>query len=65
MSGFTPTTPGGHRYIRVATQKTFLPLDEHDFGSRPDLVLTIHHTNENLVLDGMIEIVMIESKIGS
>jgi hypothetical protein len=42
-----------------------LPLDEHDFGSRPDLVLTIHHTNENLVLDGMIEIVMIESKIGS
>lgn len=36
------------KYLRVATQRTFSPLDEHDRGSRPDLVLEVGPADENV-----------------
>ncbi len=53
------------RYIRVTTQKSFVALDEHGRGSRPDLIVEIHHAVEYTELESSIDVVMIESKIGS
>lgn len=53
------------RYIRVTTQKSFVALDEHGRGSRPDLILEVHHADEYAELESSIDVVMIESKIGS
>jgi hypothetical protein len=55
----------GQRYIRVTTQKSFVALDEHGSGSRPDLIVEVHHTVEDAELESPIEVVMVESKISS
>lgn len=51
--------------IRVTTQKSFVALEDHGSGSRPDLILEVHHAVENAELGGSVDVVMIESKIGS
>ncbi len=61
----TPVSPEDQRYIRVTTQKTFVALDEHDRGSRPDLIVKVHQTVEHTEPENSVEVVMIESKIGS
>jgi PD-(D/E)XK nuclease superfamily len=53
------------RRIHITTQKTFLALEEHDSGSRPDMIVEVYETSEGTDLEGLIEVVMIESKIGS
>lgn len=53
------------RYIHVTTQKPFVALDEHGRGSRPDLIVEVHHADEYTELESSIDVVMIESKIGS
>jgi hypothetical protein len=59
-----PTLGEDRRYVRVTTQKSFVALEEHDSGSRPDLVLEVHHSVKDAELESSVEIVMIESKIG-
>lgn len=61
----TPVSEEARRYIRVTTQKSFVALDEHGRGSRPDLIVEVHHAAEDGELGSSIEVVMIESKIGS
>jgi len=53
------------RYTSVSTQKSFVALDEHGMGSRPDLIVEVHHAAGDEELESSTEIVMIESKIGS
>ncbi len=53
------------RNIRVTTLKSFVALDEHGLGSRPDLIIEVHQADEYSELESSIDIVMIESKIGS
>ena len=53
------------RYIRVTTQKSFVALDEHGSGSRPDLIVEVQHAVENAELESSVDVVMVESKIGS
>lgn len=61
----TPVSVEDRRYIRVTTQKSFVALDDHDRGSRPDLIVKVHRTIEDTELKRVVEVVMIESKIGS
>lgn len=61
----TPASVEGQRYIRVTTRKSFVALDEHDRGSRPDLIVEVHQTAEDTEMEGSVQVVMIESKIGS
>jgi hypothetical protein len=61
----TPASEEDQRYIRVTTQKLLVSLDEHGRGSRPDLIVEVHHAVEDAELESSIEVVMIESKIGS
>lgn len=35
------------RYIRVTTQKSFVALEENGGGSRPDLLVEVHHASED------------------
>jgi hypothetical protein len=61
----TPASVEGRRYVRVTTQKSFVALHEHDRGSRPDLIVEVHQTVEDPEMGGLVQVVMIESKIGS
>lgn len=61
----TSASEGDRRYIRVTTQKSFVALDEHASGSRPDLIVEVHHAAKDAELESSIEVVMIESKVGS
>lgn len=61
----TPATEESRRHVRVATQRSFLALDDHDSGSRPDLLLEVRRADEDAKLDGTVEVVTVESKIGS
>jgi len=61
----TTVTGKDQRYIRVTTQKSFVALDEHGSGSRPDLIIEVHHAVEDAESEGSTEIVMVESKISS
>lgn len=42
-----------------------MALDEHGSGSRPDLIVEVHHAGEDAELESSKEVVMIESKIGT
>ncbi len=61
----TPISGEDQRYIHVITQKPFVALEEHGSGSRPDLIVEVHHAVEDNELNNLAEVVMIESKIGS
>jgi len=61
----TPVSGEAQRYIRVTTQKSFMALDEHGSGSRPDLIVEVQHVVEDVEMESSIEVVMVESKIGS
>ncbi len=61
----TPLPEEDWRYIRVTTQKSFVALDEHGSGSRPDLIVEVHRTVADAESESPPEVVMIESKIGS
>ncbi len=61
----TPVSGKDQRYVRVTTQKSFVALDEHGSGSRPDLIVEVHRGIEDAESESSIEVVMIESKIGS
>lgn len=61
----TPVSGEDQRYIRVTTQKSFVALDEHGSGSRPDLIVEVHHGVEDAELESSMDVVMLESKIGS
>ena len=56
----TPDSGEGQRYIRVTTQKSFVALDEHGSGSRPDLIVEVHHAAEDVELESSIDVVMVE-----
>lgn len=60
-----PVSEGDHRYLRVTTQKSFVALEEHDSGSRPDLIVEVYRSVEDPELESPVEVVVIESKIGS
>jgi len=53
------------RHVHVSTQRTFVRLDEHETGSRPDLIVEICCASEDDESEPYTEIVMFESKIGS
>ncbi|MGI8909223.1 MAG: hypothetical protein ACR2JR_01525, partial [Rubrobacteraceae bacterium] len=53
------------RYIRVTTQKSFVALEEHGSASRPDLIVEVYQAVEDAELESSIDVVMVESKIGS
>lgn len=61
----SPASGEDQSYIRVTTQKSFVALDEHGRGSRPDLIVEVHHAAEDVELESSIDVVMVESKIGS
>ena len=61
----TPVSEEARRYIRVTTQKSFVALDEHGRGSRLDLIVEVHHAAEDAELESLVDVVIIESKIGS
>lgn len=61
----SPASGEDQSYIRVTTQKSFVALDERGRGSRPDLIVKVHHALEDAELETPVEVVMIESKIGS
>lgn len=61
----TPVSGENQRYIRITTQRTFMALDEHGSGSRPDLIVEVHHAGEDAELESPKDVVMIESKIGT
>lgn len=60
-----PVSEEDQRYIHVTTQKSFVALEEHGSGSRPDLIVEVHHASEDAESESFVEIVMVESKIGS
>ena len=47
------------RYIHVTTQKTFVALDEHGSGSRPDLIVEVHYTVGDAELESSADVVML------
>ncbi len=53
------------RYICVTIQKSFVALEEHGSASRPDLIVAVYHAVEDAELESSIDVVMVESKIGS
>lgn len=61
----TPVSGENQRYIRITTQRSFMALDEHGSGSRPDLIVEVHHAGEDAELESPKDVVMIESKIGT
>jgi len=61
----TPASGEDQRYTSVSTQKSFVALEEHGMGSRPDLIVEVHHPVEDAELESSKDVVMIESKIGS
>ncbi len=60
----TPVSEEDRRYIRATTQKSFVALEEHGRGSRPDLIVEVHHPVAD-ELESSPDLVMIESKISS
>ena len=61
-----PIADTGRVYVRVSSQRTSTALEHHNTDSRPDLVIEIHRSPEELAEDGAVtDVVMIESKIGS
>lgn len=52
------------RYVRVSTQESFIPLEDHEIGSRPDMILRVYGAREEDV-ESSVEYVLLESKIGS
>jgi len=60
-----PVSSEDQGHISVSTQKSFVALEEHGSGSRPDLIVEVHHPAEDDEPESPRDIVMIESKIGS
>lgn len=56
---------GEQRYVRVNTQESFVRLEDHEVGSRPDMVLKVYHSRENDEAEDLVECVLFESKVGS
>lgn len=61
----SPGVEGEQRHVRVDTQESFVRLEDHEMGTRPDMLLKIHRSPENDEAEGSIECVLFESKIGS
>lgn len=61
----TPASEEDQRHINVSTQKSFVALEEHGMGSRPDLIVEVHHAVEDAESESVKDVVMIESKLGS
>jgi hypothetical protein len=65
LNVITPVLDENQVYIRVITQGSFGALDDHGGGSRPDLIVEVRHVVEDAERESPIEVVMVESKIGS
>lgn len=61
----SPADGEEQRYVHVNTQESFVRLEDHDFGSRPDLTLKIHRAAKDAESGGSVECAMFESKIGA
>gem|GEM_PF-1084924 len=62
---FTPKE-NERRYVRrVSTQKSFVALEEHGRGSRPDMLVEISRASDEEDAETHTELVMFESKLGS
>lgn len=62
-----PAERSGDRYVRVASQKPFVPLRHHDTASRPDLIVEVRRSFGDVAENGgpVAHVVMVESKIGA
>lgn len=61
----SPERDGMYRFVqRVSTQKSFVAHDDHETGSRPDMIVEIGYAPAD-DSEPYTEVVMIESKIGS
>lgn len=62
----SPPNENKQMYVqRVSTQKSFVALEGHDRGSRPDMIVGVSRTSEDDEPRPYTELVMLESKIGS